>query len=110
MDAFCIGNDILDIGSRRAEARVRRSAKFDADLRGAPTHFDLPNVPDVSACVPCGLQHHYHTGVVLNDSFFLHFQPALYCRSHFASASGQADQHQVRSKAILATATTRWLC
>jgi hypothetical protein len=49
MDAFCIGNDILDIGSRRTEARVRRSAKFDADLRGAPTHFDLPNVPDVSA-------------------------------------------------------------
>jgi hypothetical protein len=47
MDSFCIDSSILDIGSRRAEARAKRMRGFEAELRSNPTHFDVPNVPDV---------------------------------------------------------------
>lgn len=42
---FCIGNDILDIGSRRAEAKLRRTR--DLNELTSPTHFDVPNVANV---------------------------------------------------------------
>ena len=42
---FCIGNDILDIGSRRAEAKLRRAR--DLNELTHPTHFDVPNVSNV---------------------------------------------------------------
>ena len=43
-----IGNDILDIGSRKA--RRQRGDPMAPGLltMGAPGQFDLPNVPDVS--------------------------------------------------------------
>ena len=45
-----IGNEILDIGSRKA--RRQRGDPFAPPMlaMGAPGQFDLPNVPDVS-CV-----------------------------------------------------------
>ena len=42
MEGFCIGNDILDLGSRRVELRNRRLSTFEKD-----THFELPKVSDV---------------------------------------------------------------
>jgi len=48
MNNFCIGSDIIDMGSRRAEARSKRLRGFEAELNNAPTHFDVPNVQDVS--------------------------------------------------------------
>ena len=50
MNNFCIGSDIIDMGSRRAEARSKRLRGFEAELNNAPTHFDVPNVQDVSTC------------------------------------------------------------
>ena len=47
MNEFCIGSDILDLGSRRAEARNKRLREFEAQLQNEPTHFDVPNVSDV---------------------------------------------------------------
>jgi len=55
-----IGSDILDIGSRKAQARRQRSAGLiggDDDglmttapvTLGMPGQFDLPNVEDVSS-------------------------------------------------------------
>jgi hypothetical protein len=46
---FCIGNDILDIGSRRAEAKLRRAR--DLNELTSPTHFDVPNVANVCICI-----------------------------------------------------------
>jgi 20S proteasome subunit beta 5 len=65
-----IGGDVLDIGSKKAEMGTRRQravALGPAPLvLGAPGQFDVPNVED----------------------------PALYCRSNFASASGNKDAAQ----------------
>eukprot|EP00540_Astrosyne_radiata_P002009 CAMPEP_0116846992 /NCGR_PEP_ID=MMETSP0418-20121206/14179_1 /TAXON_ID=1158023 /ORGANISM="Astrosyne radiata, Strain 13vi08-1A" /LENGTH=287 /DNA_ID=CAMNT_0004478373 /DNA_START=118 /DNA_END=981 /DNA_ORIENTATION=- len=62
-----IGNDILDMGSRRASSRRCQAPPSAKDaLMGAPGQFDLPNVPD----------------------------PALYVRSNFASVEGDNDAHQ----------------
>jgi hypothetical protein len=49
---FCIGNDILDIGSRRAEIKMRRSREVITDFMSTsgPTHFDVPNVSNVRIC------------------------------------------------------------
>ena len=44
-----IGNDILDIGSRKALSKRQRGMK--AEL-GVPGQFDVPNVADVSGCWP----------------------------------------------------------
>ena len=41
-----IGNDILDIGSRKAR---RRGA--DPMMMGTPGQFDVPNVSNVSSCL-----------------------------------------------------------
>ena len=48
-----IGNDILDIGSRKADIRAKRQRGIglpdDVLLGGSPPDtFDVPNVPDVS--------------------------------------------------------------
>lgn len=51
MNTFTIGTDILDMGSRRAEARAKRLRGFEAELKSSPTHFVVPNVSDVSAFV-----------------------------------------------------------
>lgn len=73
-----IGGDILDIGSRKAQARRQRSAgliggDMGGDMMGPapismgmPGQFDIPNVPD----------------------------PAEYCRNNFASVCGGGDEHQ----------------
>jgi len=44
-----IGNDILDLGSRKAEMRARRQRGLEELALGAPGQFDVPNVPDVSS-------------------------------------------------------------
>ncbi|CAB9520426.1 Proteasome subunit pbs-5 [Seminavis robusta] len=68
---MAIGHDILDIGSRKAQAKRQRGALGDAmspaplEL-GMPGQFDLPNVED----------------------------PARYCRTNFASVCGTGDEHQ----------------
>lgn len=46
MESFCISDDILDLGSRRAEARAKRMRQLQ--MLQDPTHFDVPNVADVS--------------------------------------------------------------
>jgi hypothetical protein len=46
---FCIGSDILDIGSRRSEAKIRRSREIAELTR--PTHFDVPNVANVRVTI-----------------------------------------------------------
>lgn len=49
-----VGNDILDIGSRKAETRARRQRGAGSAMGppplvlGEPGTFDVPNVPDVS--------------------------------------------------------------
>ena len=45
-----IGNDILDIGSRKAEMRARRQRGLVSEelSLGIPGQFDVPNVSDVS--------------------------------------------------------------
>lgn len=49
-----IGGDILDIGSRKAQAKRQRGLIGDALMSpapvtlGMPGQFDLPNVPNVS--------------------------------------------------------------
>lgn len=48
--AAVIGNDILDIGTRKAR-RQRGDLLAPAVTLGAPGQFDLPNVPDVSTAV-----------------------------------------------------------
>lgn len=54
MNEFCIGSDILDMGSRRADARARRLRNFEAELNSKPTHFEVPNVSDVRTAY-CGV-------------------------------------------------------
>ena len=54
---FCIGTDILDIGSRRAAIKLRQqhgpgSSVYGGDdfmstITNGPTHFDVPNVSNV---------------------------------------------------------------
>jgi hypothetical protein len=55
---FCIGTDILDIGSRRAEIKLRQhlpqqqgsyGGDFMSTITNGPTHFDVPNVSNVSS-------------------------------------------------------------
>jgi hypothetical protein len=48
-----IGNDILDVGSRKADLQARRrqgemGISNEMMLSGHPGQFDVPNVPDVS--------------------------------------------------------------
>jgi 20S proteasome subunit beta 5 len=63
--AAMIGNDILDIGSRKAR-RQREDPMAPGFAFGAPGQFDLPNVAD----------------------------PAAYVRSNFASVCGTGDEDQ----------------
>jgi hypothetical protein len=44
--AAVIGNDVLDIGSRKN--RRQRGSFAPQVTMGMPSQFDLPNVPDVS--------------------------------------------------------------
>lgn len=48
-----VGNDILDIGSRKVEAKAKRSRSgmpmMETLISGIPGEFDLPNVPNVSS-------------------------------------------------------------
>ena len=53
---FSIGTDILDIGSRRAEIKLRHEHQRSSSLSSSyndfmstsgPTHFDVPNVSNV---------------------------------------------------------------
>ena len=52
---FCIGSDILDIGSRRVEIKCRQQRQLreggetihDWMSTSGPTHFDVPNVSNV---------------------------------------------------------------
>jgi hypothetical protein len=48
---YCIGSDVLDLGSRRAESKAKRSLGpwLDQPDAALPTHFDVPNVSDVRA-------------------------------------------------------------
>ena len=47
-----IGNDILDIGSRKSIEQARlRNNKDKIQEWGIPGQFDLPNVPDVSVVI-----------------------------------------------------------
>jgi len=63
MTSTMIGSDILDIGTRKAR-RQRGDPFFVAPpaalTLGAPGQFDLPNVPDVSQLLCCGVW--YATG------------------------------------------------
>ena len=45
-----IGNDVLDIGSRKARRAQRGMAALSPEMMamGTPGQFDLPNVADVS--------------------------------------------------------------
>jgi hypothetical protein len=48
-----VGNDILDIGSRKVDAKAKRARGGIPSIEtlmmaGIPGEFDLPNVPDVS--------------------------------------------------------------
>jgi hypothetical protein len=43
-----IGNDILDIGSRKARREQRGMVVSPQMMMGTPGQFDLPNVADVS--------------------------------------------------------------
>jgi len=62
-----ISDDILDIGNRRAEERRGGASLCPPSLcLGEPSAFDVPNVPD----------------------------PAHFCRSNFASVSGNKDSSQ----------------
>jgi hypothetical protein len=51
---FCIGNDILDIGSRRADSKLRRTR--DLNELTSPTHFDVPNVTNVCVDIYIALE------------------------------------------------------
>ena len=52
MATAMIGNDILDIGTRKAR-RQRGDAMSPAMLTmGTPGQFELPNVPDVRIVLP----------------------------------------------------------
>jgi hypothetical protein len=54
-DFLPVGNDILDIGSRKAR-RQRADLMAPASLMmGAPGQFDLPNVANVRMGKPCNL-------------------------------------------------------
>lgn len=64
--ASFIGNDVLDIGTRKARMQQDGFAGLPEMVLGRPGQFDLPNVPD----------------------------PAGYCRSHFASVCGTGDENQ----------------
>jgi hypothetical protein len=44
---YCIGTDILDIGSRRAEIKLRQQQQRLQNDFMNPTHFDVPNVSNV---------------------------------------------------------------
>lgn len=56
---FCIGSDILDIGSRRAEMKLRQhlsqqqqqGGDFMSTITNGPTHFDVPNVSNVRSLI-----------------------------------------------------------
>jgi hypothetical protein len=48
--AAVIGNDILDIGSRKGR-RQRGNPMAPALAMGIPGQFDLPNVADVRLCL-----------------------------------------------------------
>jgi hypothetical protein len=53
---FCIGTDILDIGSRRAEIKSRQQhQRLQNDFMNpmGPTHFDVPNVSNVCNFILC---------------------------------------------------------
>ena len=50
-----IGNDVLDIGSRKARRAQRGPPEMT--MMGTPGQFDLPNVADVSFCAIA----RYHT-------------------------------------------------
>ena len=43
-----VGNDILDIGSRKARRQRGGFGGIPELAMGSPGQFDLPNVPDVS--------------------------------------------------------------
>lgn len=52
-DSFVVGNDILDIGSRKADLRERRNRMMPNDMAfGMPTHMPVPQVPNVSMALP----------------------------------------------------------
>lgn len=61
-----VGNDILDIGSRKARRQRFAAAPSAALMMGTPAQFDIPNVSN----------------------------PAMYCRSNFASVCGRGDEGQ----------------
>jgi len=67
-DPFFVGSDVLDLGSRKAELRGRRNrmTPLDHDHFGMQQQMMVPHVPN----------------------------PAEYCRSNFASASGNKDAGQ----------------
>ena len=54
---FTVGNDILDLGSRKAEMRGRQRQRSamepSAVMLGIPGQFDLPAVPNVSVFPRC---------------------------------------------------------
>ena len=56
MEPMAIGDDILDIGSRKADLYCgsKRQLGLSQDLlMGRPGAFDVPNVTDVRACINC---------------------------------------------------------
>jgi len=50
MSTAMIGNDILDIGTRKARRQRGDPMAPDMMTLGAPGQFDLPNVANVSVC------------------------------------------------------------
>mmetsp|Transcript_19225 Transcript_19225/g.52820 ORF Transcript_19225/g.52820 Transcript_19225/m.52820 type:complete len:292 (+) Transcript_19225:116-991(+) len=64
--SFVIGNNILDLGSRKKTRHHEQDTSMAPLSLGSPGQFDIPNVSD----------------------------PALYCRSNFASVCGNGDAEQ----------------
>ena len=95
MESFCVGSDILDIGSRRAEARAKRLRNFAADMgTDRPTHFPLAPVDDVRVCRLRSSMVFHVVACSPHIIILFSFQPAAYCRTNFASACGQSDKQQ----------------
>lgn len=68
-ESFMVGSDILDIGSRKAEARARRNRMDPLGMMSMmPTEMPIPHVPNVRAN-GCSMR--------LNGNIFDSF-----CRSH----------------------------
>ena len=84
---FCIGSDILDIGSRRAEIKLQqyhqRSQNDDFMNTSGPSHFDVPNVSNVRndlrlilfVCLSVMHRQNYNSIIRISQSFGFNIRP-----------------------------------